>query len=149
MLGAGRIRYLTSAEEERSSDASTRRCRPLCCAIWLGAVFGRIRDQRGTFVRSVSQIGMSMLDRCGSPLTTMFIVGRPLSHEEPYDDLVGVASGATGNPAILVYSARMALTERPDTLRNDLSSMTILKVIVADSGTACRYRRELKRPRAL
>ena len=32
----------------------------------------------------------------------------------PYDDLVGVASGATGNPAILVYSTRMAPTERPD-----------------------------------
>ena len=28
----------------------------------------------------------------------------------PYDDLVGVASGATGNPAILVYSTRMAPT---------------------------------------
>ena len=26
----------------------------------------------------------------------------------PFDDLVGVASGATGNPAILVYSTRMA-----------------------------------------
>ena len=32
----------------------------------------------------------------------------------PYDDLVGVASGATGNPAILVYSTKMAPTERPD-----------------------------------
>jgi putative transport protein len=26
----------------------------------------------------------------------------------PFDDLLGVASGATGNPAILVYSNRMA-----------------------------------------
>ena len=26
----------------------------------------------------------------------------------PYDDLLGVASGATGNPAILVYASRMA-----------------------------------------
>lgn len=32
----------------------------------------------------------------------------------PYDDLLGVASGATGNPAILVYASRMAPTERTD-----------------------------------
>ena len=32
----------------------------------------------------------------------------------PYDNLLGVASGATGNPAFLVYSTLMAPTERPD-----------------------------------
>jgi putative transport protein len=48
----------------------------------------------------------------------------------PYDDLVGVASGATGNPAILVYSARMAPTERPDIgYAMIFPSMTIVKVI--------------------
>ncbi len=48
----------------------------------------------------------------------------------PYDDLVGVASGATGNPAILVYSARMAPTERPDVgYAMIFPSMTIVKVI--------------------
>jgi putative transport protein len=48
----------------------------------------------------------------------------------PYDDLVGVASGATGNPAILVYSTRMAPTERPDIgYAMIFPSMTILKVI--------------------
>jgi hypothetical protein len=30
----------------------------------------------------------------------------------PFDDLLGVASGATDNPAILVYAGRMAPTER-------------------------------------
>jgi putative transport protein len=32
----------------------------------------------------------------------------------PFDDLLGVASGATGNPAILVYATRMVPTDRPD-----------------------------------
>jgi len=47
-----------------------------------------------------------------------------------YDDLVGVASGATGNPAILVYSTRMAPTDRPDIgYAMIFPSATILKVI--------------------
>jgi putative transport protein len=48
----------------------------------------------------------------------------------PYDDLVGVASGARGNPAILVYSTKMAPTERPDIgYAMIFPSMTIVKVI--------------------
>ena len=48
----------------------------------------------------------------------------------PYDDLVGVASGATGNPSILVFSNRMAPTERPDIgYAMIFPSMTIVKVI--------------------
>jgi putative transport protein len=50
----------------------------------------------------------------------------------PYDDLVGVASGATGNPAILVYSSKMAPTERPDIgYAMIFPSMTLVKVIAA------------------
>jgi len=49
----------------------------------------------------------------------------------PFDDLVGVASGATGNPAILVYSTKMAPTERPDIgYAMIFPSMTLVKVIV-------------------
>lgn len=48
----------------------------------------------------------------------------------PYDDLLGVASGATGNPAILVYATRMAPTERPDIgYAMIFPSATIAKVI--------------------
>lgn len=32
----------------------------------------------------------------------------------PYDDLLGVVSGVTGNPAILAYSSRTMQTDRPD-----------------------------------
>jgi putative transport protein len=48
----------------------------------------------------------------------------------PFDDLLGVASGATGNPAILVYATRMAPTERPDIgYAMIFPSATIVKVI--------------------
>ena len=50
--------------------------------------------------------------------------------KSPYDDLLGVASGATGNPAILVYSTRMAPTERTDIgYAMIFPSMTIVKVV--------------------
>jgi putative transport protein len=65
-------------------------------------------------------------------LTTVLIVllvGHYLM-KIPYDDLLGVASGATGNPAILVYSTKMAPTDRPDIgYAMIFPSMTIVKVI--------------------
>jgi putative transport protein len=67
-------------------------------------------------------------------LTTVFIV-LLVGHyvlKIPYDDLVAVASGATGNPAILVYSTKMAPTERPDIgYAMIFPSMTLVKVIAA------------------
>jgi putative transport protein len=48
----------------------------------------------------------------------------------PFDDLLGVAAGATGNPAILVYATRMAPTERPDIgYAMIFPSATIVKVV--------------------
>jgi putative transport protein len=48
----------------------------------------------------------------------------------PFDDLLGVASGATGNPAILVYASRMAPTERTDVAYAMIfPSATIIKVV--------------------
>jgi putative transport protein len=48
----------------------------------------------------------------------------------PYDDLLGVASGATGNPAILIYASRMAPTERTNiSYAMIFPSATIVKVI--------------------
>ena len=48
-----------------------------------------------------------------------------------FDDLLGVASGATGNPAILVYATRMAPTDRPDIgYAMIFPSTTITKVVV-------------------
>jgi len=85
------------------------------------------------FVRTVSETGMLMLLIGAAVLLTtvaiVLLVGYYLL-KIPYDDLVGVASGATGNPAILVYSTRMAPTERPDIgYAMIFPSMTIIKVI--------------------
>ncbi len=86
------------------------------------------------FVKTVSQSGLLLLfDGMMVLLTTVIIVlavGYYLL-KIPFDDLVGVASGATGNPAILAYSTRMAPTERPDIgYAMIFPSMTLVKVIV-------------------
>jgi putative transport protein len=85
------------------------------------------------FVRTVAESGFTMLFiGVAVLLTTVFIV-LAVGHyvlRIPYDDLVGVASGATGNPAILVYSTKMAPTERPDIgYAMIFPSMTLVKVI--------------------
>jgi putative transport protein len=85
------------------------------------------------FVRTVAETGLTMLFiGVAVLLTTVLIVllfGYYLM-KIPFDDLVGIASGATGNPAILVYSTRMAPTERPGIGYAMISpSMTIVKVI--------------------
>jgi len=87
------------------------------------------------FVRTVAESGFTMLFiGVAVLLTTVFIV-LLVGHyvmKMPYDDLVGVASGATGNPAILVYSTKMAPTERPDIgYAMIFPSMTLVKVIAA------------------
>ena len=85
------------------------------------------------FVRTVAESGFTMLFIGMAVLLTtvaiVLLVGHHLM-KIPYDDLVGVASGATGNPSILVYSTRMAPTERPDIgYAMIFPSMTIAKVI--------------------
>jgi putative transport protein len=85
------------------------------------------------FVRTLAETDMTMLfigmAVCLTTVLIVLLVGYYLM-KVPYDDLVGVASGATGNPAILVYSNRMAPTERPDVgYAMIFPSMTIVKVI--------------------
>jgi putative transport protein len=85
------------------------------------------------FVRTVSETGFTMLFIGVAILLTTVIIVLLVGYylmKIPFDDLVGVASGATGNPAILVYSTRMAPTERPDIgYAMIFPSMTIVKVI--------------------
>ena len=85
------------------------------------------------FVRTVSETGFTMLLIGAVVLLTTVLIVLLVGYyllKIPYDDLVGVASGATGNPAILVYSTRMAPTERPDIgYAMIFPSMTIVKVI--------------------
>ena len=56
-----------------------------------------------------------------------------------HDDLVGVASGATGNPAILVYSTKMAPTERPDIGYAICFPVTTIVKIIAVQVLAASY----------
>jgi len=85
------------------------------------------------FVRTVADSGLTLLFIGAAVLLTtvliVLVVGYYLM-KIPYDDLMGVTAGATGNPAILVYGTRMAPTERPDIgYAMIFPSATILKVI--------------------
>jgi putative transport protein len=85
------------------------------------------------FVRTIAESGLTMLFIGAAVLLATVLIVLLVGYyimKIPYDDLVGVASGATGNPAILVYSTRMAPTERPDIgYAMIFPSMTIVKVI--------------------
>jgi putative transport protein len=85
------------------------------------------------FVRTVTESGLTLLFIGATVLLTtvliVLVVGYYLM-KIPYDDLMGVAAGATGNPAILLYGTRMAPTERPDIgYAMIFPSATILKVV--------------------
>jgi putative transport protein len=85
------------------------------------------------FVRTITDTGFLLLFIGAVVLLTTVLIVLLIGYylmKIPFDDLVGVASGATGNPAILVYSTRMAPTERPDIgYAMIFPSMTIVKVI--------------------
>jgi putative transport protein len=85
------------------------------------------------FLNTVAANGLSMLLIGAAVLLTTVLIVLLAGHylmKIPYDDLLGITSGATGNPAILVYSGRMAPTERPDIgYAMIFPSMTIVKVI--------------------
>ena len=85
------------------------------------------------FVRTVAESGFTMLFIGVAVLLATVAIVLLVGHyvmRIPFDDLVGVASGATGNPAILVYSTKMAPTERPDIgYAMIFPSMTLVKVI--------------------
>jgi putative transport protein len=48
----------------------------------------------------------------------------------PFDELLGIASGVTGNPAILAYAGKLAPTDRPDIgYAVIFPSTTIIKIV--------------------
>jgi putative transport protein len=85
------------------------------------------------FLKTVSETGVTLLLIGAAVLLATVLIVLIAGYyllKIPFDDLLGVASGATGNPAILVYSSRMAPTERPDIgYAMIFPSMTIVKVI--------------------
>jgi putative transport protein len=85
------------------------------------------------FVTTVASQGPLLLLIGAAVLLTTVAIVLLVGHyvlKIPYDDLLGVASGATGNPAILIYASRMAPTERPDIgYAMIFPSATIVKVV--------------------
>ena len=76
-----------------------------------------LQDAGQPFVRTLADTGPIMLFIGAAVLLTTVLVVLLVGYylmRIPYDDLLGIALGATGNPAILVFSTRMAPTERPD-----------------------------------
>ena len=85
------------------------------------------------FLKTVSETGFTMLwigvAVLLATVAIVLLVGYYVL-KIAYDDLLGIAAGATGNPAILVYATRMAPTERPDIgYAMIFPSMTIVKVV--------------------
>ena len=85
------------------------------------------------FVTTVAQTGPILLLIGAAVILTTVLIVLLVGHfvmRIPYDDLMGVASGSTGNPAILVYGARMAPTDRTDIgYAMIFPSATIIKVV--------------------
>ncbi len=85
------------------------------------------------FVTTVAQTGPLMLLIGAAVVLTTVAIVLGVGHyvlRIPFDDLLGVASGATGNPAIVVYASRMAPTDRPDIAYAMIfPSATIIKVV--------------------
>jgi putative transport protein len=55
----------------------------------------------------------------------------------PFEDLLGVTAGVTGNPAILAYASRAVPTERPDIgYAVIFPAATILKILIVQAFLA-------------
>ncbi len=86
------------------------------------------------FVMTVQQtgflfLGVSAAILLGIVLTTL-ICGH-LMHI-PFDDLLGITAGVTGNPAITAYAAKQVPTDRPDIgYAMIFPGATIIKIIIA------------------
>ena len=87
------------------------------------------------FLTTVAQTGPVLLLIGAVVVLTTILIILLVGHfllRIPYDDLLGVASGATGNPAILVYANRMAPTEQTNiSYAMIFPSATIVKVVGA------------------
>ena len=87
------------------------------------------------FVDTVSQQGIPILVAGAAVLLTNVLLVLLIGYyvlKIPYDSLVGVMAGATGNPAIPAYGSRLLQSDRVDVgYATIFPSMTIVKVITA------------------
>jgi putative transport protein len=68
------------------------------------------------FAKAVASNGIPILLGGAAVVLTLVLIvlGGGYLLRIPFDDLLGICSGATGNPAILAAAARLAPTDRPD-----------------------------------
>src|SRR5215813_10988207 len=88
------------------------------------------------FVATVAQTGFLFLGLGAVVLIALvlpiLIVGIYV-FKLPYDQVAGIVAGATGNPAILAFSNKLAPTDRPDIgYAMIFPGMTILKILFVD-----------------
>ncbi|WP_178133925.1 aspartate:alanine exchanger family transporter [Vineibacter terrae] len=84
------------------------------------------------FVQAVAANGLSILLAGAAVLVTlvMTVLLGGLLLRIPFDDLLGVCAGSTGNPAILSAASRIAPTERTDIgYAITFPSMTVAKIV--------------------
>jgi putative transport protein len=84
------------------------------------------------FVQAVVTNGIPILLAGVAVLLTLVLVVLVGGHllRIPFDDLLGICAGSTGNPAILIAAGRLAPTERPDIgFAICFPSMTIVKIV--------------------
>jgi putative transport protein len=88
------------------------------------------------FAATVADTGFLMLGLGAAVLVALVLpvlVLGLLVFRMPFDDVVGIVAGATGNPAILAYSNRLVPTDRPDVgYAMIFPAMTIVKVLFVD-----------------
>ena len=83
--------------------------------------------------REAEGLGLCLLGAATvlASVTTVVVLGRWLVGA-PFDDLFGIISGTTGNPAILAHASRLTPIERPDVDYAMIHpAMTLLKIIAA------------------
>ena len=87
------------------------------------------------FVDTVAKTGVTLLAVGAAIILAALLVILALGHyvfRLSTDDLFGVVSGATGNPAILVYANRALTSDRIDvSYASIFPTMTILKILCA------------------
>ena len=91
-------------------------------------------------VSTVAETGFLMLGLAAVVLVALVLPVIVLGlwvFKMPYDEMAGILSGATGNPAILAYSNKLAPTDRPDVgYAMIFPSMTILKILLVNIAAA-------------
>lgn len=103
--------------------------RNLGLAIFIGVV---ALGAGAPFARTVASSGLPILLGGAAVVLTLVLVvlGGGVTLGIPFDDLLGICAGATGNPAILAAAGRLAPTDRPDVgYAISFPSATIVKII--------------------